>query len=395
MSIVEYNLLDEATQSGDAPAAGIAGAHKPEQQAVRDTGVHISTEQLCTLARQLATLLRSGMPLVPALWALVEQLEQGPANLSVKPSSRQRALGLTVKDLAAGVNAGNTLSYAMGLHPDVFPPLFVNMVAAGEASGTLEDTLVRLADMLDRRAQLAAKVKAALAYPLTVTVVAVVTILVLLAYVVPSITEIFVELNRALPWPTRLLIAVSSFLRTYFVLIILAALGLLILAHNRYQTAEGRMFADRWKLKLPVFGPLLVKLEIARLTRTLGTLLVSGVPILGAIEIAKGVVQNALFAAALESVKDAVSKGGDLSAAIKRAGLFPPIVSHIISTGQMSGDLETGLANVADMYDREVEITVKTIVALLEPAVLVVMGLVVAMIVMAILLPILEINQML
>jgi general secretion pathway protein F len=324
---------------------------------------------------------------------MVEQL-QGDTEATTRRSRPQdRALAQIMKQVADGVNAGNTLSYMLSRYPDVFSGLFVSMVAAGEAGGTLEETLLRLAEMLEKRAHLAAKVKAATAYPLMMAVVATAVVVFLLTFVVPGITQIFLEMNRALPWPTRLLITTSVFIKKYLVLIIIFACAAFFGIRAACKTSQGRLFADKWKLKMPLFGALFLKLEIARLTRTLGMLLASGIPILAALEIARGVVQNNLIAIALDSVKDGVSRGVGVAVAMRKTGFFSPIVFHILSTGQVSGEIETGLINIADMYDGEVEITVKTLVSLLEPAILLIMGIVVGLIVMAILLPILEINQ--
>ena len=354
------------------------------QRGVRERDIfrRIRTKDVCMVARQLATLLRAGMPLVPALSALVEQLGDDP-------------LGEIIEQVADNVNTGSTLADALSGYPSVFSSLFVNMVAAGETSGTLEEILLRLAEMLENRVHLAAKVKAAVAYPLMMVVVAVAVVVFLLSFVVPSITEIFLEMTQALPWPTRLLISTSGFMKTYLPLIaVVTCLGFIGLGVG-YRTEKGRVFADRIKLKLPLFGKLFLKSEIARLTRTLGILLASGIPILSALKIAGGVVQNRIIAGGLDSVRNRVQRGDNIADAIRSTGLFPPIVFHIIATGQTSGDIEGGLIDIADMYDGEVEIAAKTLTALLEPLILLFMGGVVGFIVLAILLPIFEINQML
>ena len=300
-----------------------------------------------------------------------------------------------MESVARDVNSGSTLAAAMGKHSRVFSSLFVNMVASGEASGTLEQVLLRVAEILEKRVQLAAKVKAAIAYPLMMVVVAVAVVVFLMYVVVPSITDIFIEMDRPLPWPTKLLISVSSFVRTYLPFIAVVACLALVGLGAGYKTKTGRLFADRTKLKLPLFGGLFLKLEVARLARTLGILLASGIPILNALEIAKQVIQNRVIARGLGSVKDMVGKGDAIADAIRRTGLFPPIVYHIITTGQMSGNLEEGLINIADMYDGEVELSTKTLTSLLEPVILLFMGAVVAFIVLAVLLPIIDINEVL
>ncbi len=386
MSVVEYNLLSDKKSAPMHQAAGSGErADTPRKTYERDIFRRIRTRDICRVARQLATLLRAGMPLVPALSALVEQLRGTQA--------QNNPFAEIMEQVANDVNSGNTLADALGKHPNVFSSLFVNMVAAGETSGTLEEVLLRLAEILEKRVHLAAKVKSAIAYPLMMIFVAVGVVLFLMSVVVPSITTIFIEMNRALPWPTRLLISTSAFIKTYLVLIAIVVCAAFFGIVAGYTTKNGRLFADRTKLKLPLFGKLFLKLEIARLTRTLGILLVSGIPILSALEIAKQVIQNSFIADALDSVKDLVSKGDNIANAIRRTGLFPPIVFHIIATGQISGNIEDGLINIADMYDDEVELATKTLTSLLEPVILLFMGAVVGFIVLAILLPIFEINQ--
>ncbi|MCJ7730392.1 MAG: type II secretion system F family protein [Sedimentisphaerales bacterium] len=391
--MIDYSLLSDNPVTAAKPA--LTDTHPDASQRTRagDVFRRIGTGDVCRLARQLSTLLRSGMPLVPALSALVEQLQDTSEAATTRSRPQDRALAHIMKQIANGVNAGNTLSYTLSRYPDVFSGLFVSMVAAGEAGGTLEETLLRLAEMLEKRAHLAAKVKAATVYPLMMVIVATAVVVFLLSFVVPGITQIFLEMNRALPWPTQLLIIISAFIKKYLVLIIILACAAFFGIRSACKTKEGRSFLDRWKLRMPLFGALFLKLEIARLTRTLGMLLASGIPILTALEIAKGVVQNSLSAKSLDSVKEGVSKGIGVAAAMRKTGFFSPIVFHILSTGQVSGEIETGLINIADMYDGEVEITVKALVSLLEPAILLVMGVVVGLIVLAILLPILEINQ--
>ena len=393
MSVVEYNLVSNKpapTHRTDENGSVKEWAYK------RDILRVVRTKDLCRLARQLSTLLRAGLPLVPALSAIVEQLQeplQRPLLRFGGPQSNP--LAEIMQQVADSVNGGSTLADALKKHPGVFSGLFVNMVAAGEVSGTLEEVLQRLAEMIEKRVHLTGKVKSAIAYPLMMAVVAVGVVVFLLSFVVPSITQIFLEMNQALPWPTRLLISTSALIKTYLMLIAIVVCAVFFGIGAWLRTKEGRLSADRWKLKLPLFGELFLKLEIARLARTLGILLVSGTPILGALEIAKGVIQNSFIAAALDPVKSWISKGDTIANAIRKTGLFPPIVFHIIATGQISGDIEAGLINIADMYESEVEMTTKTLTSLLEPAILLVMGIIVGFIVLAILLPIFEINQVL
>jgi len=388
VSVVEYKLLSEkkpVPTHQEADSNGSAGTQQKTYE--RDIFRRIRTRDVCQTARQLATLLRAGMPLVPALSALVEQLRGVRA--------KDNPLAEIMEQVANDVNSGSTLADALSKHPNVFSSLFVNMVAAGETSGTLEEVLLRLAEILEKRVHLAAKVKSAIAYPLMMIVVAVAVVVFLMSVVVPSITAIFIEMNRPLPWPTKLLISTSALMKTYLILIVPVVCAVLLGIRAACRTKEGRLFVDRWKLKLPLFGKLFLKAEIARLARTLGILLISGIPILSALEIAKQVIQNRVIAGAMDSVKDLVSKGEAIANAIRKTGLFPPIVYHIIATGQISGNVEDGLINIADMYDGEVELTTKTLTSLLEPVILLFIGAVVAFIVLAVLLPIFDINQVL
>jgi general secretion pathway protein F len=275
----------------------------------------------------------------------------------------------------------------------LFSPLFISMVSAGESSGALEEVLARVADILEKRVQLVDKVKAAIAYPVMMVFVATGVVVFLLSYVVPGITRLFVEMNRELPWPTKFLIAASGFTRTYFVVIIGILCAGVIAVAALYKNQEYKTKLDRLTLRLPLFGPLLFRLELARLTRTLGALMKSGLPVITAMEITQRVVQNSLIAQAMSDIKDSVQKGDNIADAVRTTGLFPPVVYHLIATGQMSGNIEDGLIEIAEMYDGEVQTAVRTLTSLLEPIILLVMGGVVAFIVMAILLPVFEINQ--
>jgi general secretion pathway protein F len=388
VSVAEDNLFGGRKSAPMHKTIGRAVRADTQPKAYgRDVFRRIRTGDVCRISRHLATLLRAGMPLVPALTALVEQLRATPP--------QDNPLVEILEQVADDVNSGKTLSSALGKQPDIFSSLFVNMVAAGEASGTLEEVLVRLAEILEKRVHLTAKVKAAVAYPLMMIVVAVAVVVFLMSVVVPSITTIFVEMNRSLPWPTRFLISTSAFIKTYLVFLAAVVCVVFLGIGAAYKSKKCRFYVDRSKLRLPLFGRLFLKLEIARLAGTLGILLTSGIPILSALDIAKQVVQNSFIAGALSSVKDLVSKGDTIANAIRKTGLFPPIVYHIIATGQVGGNLEEGLRDIADMYDGEVELATKTLTSLLEPVILLCMGAVVGFIVLAVLLPIFDINQIL
>jgi len=353
----------------------------------------VNTRDLSRLARQLSTLLHAGMPLVPALSALIEQMQAPTKHRAVRWGQTASPLAQIVTGVRDDVNAGSSLAEAFGRHPSLFSPLFTNMIAAGEASGTLEIVLGRLADILEKRVQLTGKVKSAVAYPVMMALVATGVVIFLLSFVVPSITELFVKMNQELPWPTRLLIGISGFVKTYIVLILVLLCGMVGGVVALAKTQDGRARLDRIKLRLPLFGPLFFRLEVARLTRTLGTLMKSGIPVIAALEISRRVSQNSVITKATETIAELVHKGESIADAVKTTGLFPPMVFHVIATGQMTGNIEDGLIDIAEMYDGEVETTVRTLTSLLEPVILLLMGGVVGFIVLAILLPIFEINQ--
>jgi len=335
---------------------------------------------LASATRQLATLLRAGMPLVPALGALAEQLAGQP-------------LAETISKVRDCVNEGAGLAAALEDHPSVFSKLYVNMVRAGEASGGLEGVLRRLAEMLEKRVLIMNRVKAALAYPLLMAIVGTSVVVFLLYFVIPSIAKLFVELNQDLPWPTVCLIAVSRFIGRYLTVFLVCALAVIAAAKLWIGTPSGRLAWDGLKLKTPLIGPLNLKICVARFARTLGTLLASGVAILDALDIVKRVIGNAALAKALDEAREAVGRGESIASPLRRSGVFPPIVFHMVAVGEASGSVEEGLLNVADAYDNEVEAAVGALTSLLEPLMILVMGAVVGFIVLAILLPIFDINQ--
>ncbi len=392
MPIIETEITIEPEAMGKprhpSVTAPAASAGKRAQLSTR-----VGTKDVCRLARQLSTLLHAGMPLVPALSVLQEQLGQTPKSRYVRWGDATAPLAPIVAQIRDDVSGGDSLADAMGKYPELFSPLFVNMVAAGESSGTLEPVLTRLAEILEKRVQLTGKVKAALAYPMMMALVAAGVVIFLLSYVVPGLTQLFTEMHRQLPKPTLVLIAISSTMREYA-----AALGVLtamaiggLIAFCR--SAVGRIWVDRLKFGLPLFGPLFFKIEAARLTRTWGTLMKSGIPIIAAIDISRRVSQNHIILAAADTIKEGVHKGQTVADAIRATGIFPPVVFHVIATGQTSGNVEDGLIDIAEMYETEIETALRSLTSLLEPLILLVMGGVVGFIVLAILLPIFEINQ--
>jgi len=373
-----------------APMPDWSGVHEALHVRQRDVFQRISTRDIYLMTRQLATLLRAGMPLVAALSALAEQLQAGGAS---RFYARDALLGDILEHVRDRVNSGATLSQALGEFPQLFAPLYINMVQAGQTTGTLEQALVQLADMQEKSVKLQARLKAALMYPILMTGVAAAVVMFLLAYVVPGIARVFSEMNQTLPWPTIVLMAASHFIKTYFVLIV-TGLGAAVLGCTwLLRGGPARAWWDRMQLHLPVLGRLHITVEVARLTRTLGTTLAGGIPVPRAMHIARAVLRSRVLQQAWQEVAQAVEQGADLAAAVRRSGWFPPVLGHVFATGQASGTLEQGLLEMADMYDQDIQARTKALSSLIEPLILLIMGGIVGFIVLAILLPIFEINQ--
>lgn len=340
----------------------------------------VSGKDLAIMTRQMSTLLAAHIPLVDTLSALLEQTQ----NPKLKS-----ALG-SIKE---SVVQGGRLSDAMAAHPKIFSTIYISMVGAGEASGALEVVLQRLADLTEKQAALKSKITGALMYPLIMSLVGVSLMSFLLVYVVPKVTKIFEDQKATLPIPTKILIAVSHTLANYWYLVLLVVV-LLVYGTKRYlKTKKGRTQYDRLSLRLPIFGKLFRLVAVSRFSRTLATMLGSGVQLLRAMDIVKNVMENTLLIEAIENTKNSVREGESIAEPLKRSGHFPPLVTHMISIGEKTGELETMLIRVADSYDVQVDNMVGTMTTLLEPIMILVMGGVVSFIVMSILLPILQLNQ--
>lgn len=356
------------------------------RQAARDIDFgrlfrRVTPMDVAIATRQLSVLLRSGVPLVEALSALIEQLDH-PELKSAFTDTRNQ------------VNEGTTLADALKVHPKIFPALYVNMVAAGEASGTLEEVLARLADFLDEQTRLQSKVRAALAYPLVMAVVVVAILFLMMSVVVPKVTAIFENFNQTLPWYTSLLIWVSNLFSDYWWLIALLVGGAIYYFRRWRNTEEGRKKWDLFVLDVPIFGPLLTLVAVARFARTLATLLASGVPVLTAMDITKNVLGNTELMRVVEDARGSVREGEGIAKPLKQGGRFPPIVTHMVAVGERTGQLEEMLIHVADAYDQQVEVRIGAMTSILEPLLIVVMGTVVGGIAFAILMPLLKLNEM-
>lgn len=340
-----------------------------------------TASDVAVMTRQLATLVRAGIPLVESISALVEQTEK---------ESMAKVLTAVREDLKEGTAFAKTLQK----HAKVFPPLYVNMVAAGEASGTLEAVLERLADFMEDQARLKGKISSALAYPVLMTIIAGCLVGVLMVAVVPKVTSIFENLGQQLPWYTVLLITVSDFLADFWWLVLMLIGGVIFGFRRWVATEEGRLKWDTILLRMPLFGRLNLLVAVARFARTLSTLLSSGVPLLVAMDIVKNVLGNRLLENVVSKAIGSIREGESIAEPLKRSGHFPPMVTHMIAVGEKSGQLEEMLENVSKAYESDVETKVATLTSLLEPLVIVVMGGMVGFIAMAILMPLVQMNQM-
>ncbi len=363
-----------------------ASERKQAETAARRGEIHlfrrVGLQELALMTRQLATLLGAGLPLVPSLSALVAQI-------------RSPLLKTTLAQIREEVNEGNSLTQSMSHFPRIFPPFYINMVRAGEASGTVNLVLDRLADFQEGQQALRSKIRSALAYPLFMFLIGSGVLFFLVTFVVPNITNIFREMHQTLPGITVFLIVVSGALKSLWWIIALVLLsGIVGIRYAIRKTDQGRRLWDRFKLNAPLFGNLNRKIVVARFSRTLGTLLQSSVPLLAALEIAWNVVDNLIVADEIRRAAKEVEEGQNLSAPLSRSGFFPPIAVEMISVGEQSGNMETMLFRVADAYEKEVEANIILVTSLLEPAMILVMGAVVGFIVVSVLLPIFEMNQL-
>jgi len=341
----------------------------------------ISLSEISLMTRQLATLVEAGFPLVTALDTLIPQTK----------SHSFKKLLTQIKD---AIIAGSSFAGAISQYPGTFSPLYINMVHAGETSGTLEIVLDRLADITEKQQALNIRIRSALAYPALMTVIGVIVLTLLLTYIVPSITGVFSEMNQVLPAPTRLLIVVSSLFKSYGWMLLLAAAVAIPVFKSTKKTARGKYLWDKLLLSLPLTGPLTRKLAVARFARTLGSLLENGVSMLPALEIVKNIVANTLISKAIESATREVGKGQALYQALTTSNAFPGLALQMIQVGEQSGELERMLNKIADVFENEVTLSVVSMTSLLEPVMILIMGVIVGFIVLSICLPIFEMNQL-
>jgi general secretion pathway protein F len=372
--------------SGIFPVDVKESQEKPEKKSDRVTALsryfqRVKPAEIAIMTRQLSTLISAGFPLVSAIDALIPQTK----------TYRLKTVLAQVKD---AIVEGQSFAQALSQYPKIFPPLYVNMVRAGETSGTLEIVLERLAEITEKQQDLTNRIQTAMAYPIFMCVIGTIVLFVLLTYIVPSITAIFLDMGQTLPTPTRLLIFLSGFFKSFWWVILIALIGGAIALHRTKKTEKGRYAYDKTILALPGFGVLAKKLAVARFSRTLGSLLENGVSMLIALDIVKNIAGNVLLSNAVQQAAQEVGKGQALWAALNEAQIFPQLSIQMIQVGEQSGELEGMLNKIADVFEKEVENSIMRLTSYLEPVMILVMGCVVGFIVLSICLPIFEMNQL-
>jgi general secretion pathway protein F len=377
-------MLGGGTRAPARSAASAAGgAAVPFWKRELDLGglvQSVQPQEVAVFTRQLGTLLRAGIPLAEALAALSEQ-------------SDNKRFEVILTGVRQKVNEGSSLADTLGKHPKIFPELYTNMVRSGEAAGNLDAVLNRLADFLDAQHALRSKVSSAMTYPIIMMVLGSGIMGLLMVVVVPKITTIFEDQGQTLPWNTSLLIFASDTISGYWwLLAILGGLG--YFAYRRWVAKpKGRLAVDKLKLRLPLLGPLVRYVAVARFARTLSTMLAAGVPVLTALEIVKRVLNNVVLEKVIEEARDAIREGESIAAPLKRSKQFPSMMVHMVAVGERSGQLETMLENVASAYERDVDGKVARLTTVLSPALIVVMAMAVGFIVLSIIQPIMDMQN--
>ncbi len=361
-------------------AATAAAPSTPRKSIVLFEKKTVKTRVLMIFTRQLATLIDSGLPLLRALTVLAKQ-------------ERDKVLQKTIARLADAVQGGSTFSEGLAQHPKIFNDLYVNMVRAGELGGVLELVLTRLAEFQEKAQKIKNKVVAAMVYPIIVMILAIGIMAFLLVFIVPRFEQIFKDMlgDKPLPGITRFVIGVSNSVKDHWGLILFVVVTVVIGSKIISRSAKGRVVLDRIKLRLPLFGDLLRKTAVSRFSRTLGTLVTSGVPILQALNITRETAGNTVIADAITQVHDAVKEGESIVLPLEASGVFPPMVISMIDVGEETGQLPEMLLKIADVYDDEVDNSVAGLTSMLEPIMIVFLALVVGTIVIALFLPLISI----
>ena len=337
--------------------------------------------EISVMTRQLSTLLGAGVPLIGSLESLVAQI--------TNPTFKR-----VMAQVKESVNEGNSLALSLSQHPKVFSSIYVNMVESGEASGSLDVVMDRLADFGEHQQALRSRFKAALAYPIFMSIVGTIVLFVLVTFIVPNITKVFTEMRQALPLPTVVLIEVSDFLLSFWWIILLGLFCGIVILRRMKRRPRGRSLWDKLKLSMPIVGPLNQKIALGRFARTLASLLQSGVSLISALQIVSRIVDNVLIQDVIEKAGDEIQKGQSLAGSLSQSPWFPSMAVQMISVGEQSGELEGMLYKIAESQEKEVESQITALTSMLEPVMILVMGVIVGFIVFSIILPIIEMSQM-
>jgi len=343
-------------------------------------GTGIKTREIVIFTRQFATMINSGLPLVQSLSILAEQTEN-------------KRFAKIITQVLHEIESGQTLADSMRRHPQVFTELYVNMVAAGEAGGILDVILLRLAAFMEKNDALVRKIKGAMTYPAVMLFVVLGATTILLWKVVPVFAGIFLDAGLALPTPTRVVLGVSNFLQSYILYLFAAVVGAVFLLSRYYKTDQGQLVIDRILLRMPILGTLLRKSAVSRFTRTLGTLISSGVSILEGLQITARTSGNRVIHDAVMASRTSIAGGATIAEPLKASGVFPPMVVQMINVGEQTGGLDEMLSKIADFYDDEVDAAVSALTSILEPIMIVVMGVVIGGMVVAMYMPMFDMIQ--
>jgi len=380
--ISEVREVVGGKQSKRALAAGGTGAKGLNREVdIKGLFERVRPRDVAVFTRQMATLLHAGIPLAESMGALAEQTDN-------------KKFQLILAGIRQKVNEGGSFADAMMEHPRVFSELYTNMVRSGETAGNLDAGLVRLADFMDAQIELRQKVSGAMAYPILMTIVGSLVLGFLMVVVVPPIASIFADAGKALPWNTQLLIFIADILGGYWWLVLPGAVGAFLLVRRWTKKPKGRAFMDRLKLRFWLIGKLVRFIAVARFSRTLATMLASGVPVLTALDIVKRVLNNSLLEKVVEDARVAIREGESIAVTLKKSGQFPSMMCHMVAVGERSGQLEAMLENVAGAYEREVATEVGKLTSILAPLMIVVMAVGVGFIVFSILMPIIDMGNM-
>ncbi|MDE0158720.1 MAG: type II secretion system inner membrane protein GspF [Candidatus Dadabacteria bacterium] len=380
ISAESVKIASDRLRKGGIYLSSIKEASGSRRSSVSLPWNRVSISELAVMTRQFSTLISSGLPLETSLVALYEQTDD-------------QKLKEILSQVRSRVSEGSSLHAALEEHKGAFSDLYVSMVRAGEASGTLDVVLDRLADFLEKQLELTSKIRGAMIYPAIMFVVGLGVLVFMMTFVIPKVAGIFEASNKALPFVTVMLIGASDFLRENFVLLLVFLAVVLFFGHRYVRTPSGRKVYDRFSLRIPVFGKMSSKVMISRFTRTLATLLSSGIPLLESIRVSESVMGNSLYVDNIRDVRVKVAEGAAFGGCLGQTGIFPPLMVRMVSVGEEAGKMEVMLSKVADMYDTEVDGMLATLTSLLEPVMILIMGVVMGFIVFAILLPVLNLTS--